>query len=1125
MSRGEPDIKAIFTAALALPEGPERDAYLDAACGSDAGLRRRVEELLAAFARASDVLGPPGPPAPANADACLETSEPAPEPSLEAAGAPTLVIRSGPRIDHGPETAPGEPGITAAIDDRESGRNCDALPPGTVLRYFGDYEIRRELGRGGMGVVYEARQVSLNRPVALKMVKAGLLAGDDELRRFQNEAEAVALLDHPGVVPVYEVGEHGGQHYFSMKLVPGGSLVPLTDRYKDDPRAAARLVAEAAEAVAHAHARGILHRDLKPANILVDAEGHPHVTDFGLARKVAADVELTQSGAILGTPAYMSPEQATGHRGAVTTASDVYGLGAVLYALLTGRGPFGGDSVMETLDAVRNTPPEPPRRLNAALPRDLETICLKCLEKDPRRRYPTAHALADDLTAWLDSRPIAARRVGAAERAWLWCRRKPAVAALAAAVALAIVVGTVTVIAVQRRANLALAAKNADLSVANERVKERYDLAVGAIKTFHTGVSEDFLLKQDQFKELRDRLLKSAADFYRKLGALPGRETDRASRRALAASNFELAELTVRVGRPEEALETHRAVLAAREALASGPAADPAATVEVGRSLIAVAGLLEKAGKTGEALETCRRAESLLAGPAGTDHAARRLLVNCRIMLSDFLANRRRFADAMTVIRQARADREALAAVPEDADDTRRVLASTLGYLAFRLHSMGMSSEAEAEYRKALATQQKLAESHPADLAFDVSLATGHTNFGLLLRGTGKPAEAEAELRAALAMCQKLADDYPAVTDFRRSLARGHTNLGCVLFEEMGRPAEAEPELRASLAILQKLADDQPSVREFRRSLADIHIYLASSLRATGKPVEAEAELRVALAIFQKLADDHPADRAFRDSLAAGHKFLGFLLRDTGRPAEAEAELRVALALAEGMPLADTHNHLGWTLLKLGRRSEAEAELHNALAIAQKLTKDNPGMLYFRDAAANLENNLSVMLRLLGRPADALDRAERPVAVRQALVAENPEKPAYRAGLAENCLNRGLARRALGDPAGAAADVRRAEALYDALPSRSSDDWFFFACAHAALADLAGRAGAGVSAVEGEEQAARAMGFLHKAVAMGYRSLDAYRNYDALDPLRDRPDFRLLLMDLAMPTEPFAAPR
>jgi WD40 repeat protein len=315
---------------------------------------------------------------------------------------------------------------------RANGDGMD-LPRGTRVSYFGDYELIRELGRGGMGVVYRARQLSLNRPVALKMIRAGVLADDAELRRFQNEAEAVALLDHVGVVPVYEVGEHDGQRYFSMKLVEGGSLAERLDRYKDDPRAAASLAAEAAEAVAHAHARGILHRDLKPANILVDDRDHPHVTDFGLAKRVNAGVEMTASGAILGTPAYMSPEQASGRRGSITTATDVYGLGAVLYAMLTGRAPFGDDSVVDTLMAVRERPPEPPRKLNPKVPRDLEVICLKCLGKDPHRRYPTAQALADDLRAWLGARPIAARPVGTAARAWLWCRRRPAVAALSTA--------------------------------------------------------------------------------------------------------------------------------------------------------------------------------------------------------------------------------------------------------------------------------------------------------------------------------------------------------------------------------------------------------------------------------------------------------------------------------------------------------------------------------------------------------------------------------------------------------------------------------------------------------------------------------------------------------------------
>ena len=241
-------------------------------------------------------------------------------------------------------------------------------------------------------------------------------------------------------MPIFEVGQFEDQHYFSMKLIAGESLDKRLKDYTADPRRAARLLAVAAGAIHHAHQRGILHRDLKPANILVDAEGQPHVTDFGLAKRVEGDSELTQSGAILGTPAYMAPEQASGKRGAVTTATDVYGLGAILYALLTGRAPFGGTTVLDTLEQVRERPPEPPRKLNPRVPRDLEVICLKCLEKDPRRRYASADALAEDLKRWLAGEPIAARPVGNAARFWMWCRRNPVVAGAAGLVAASLVV-------------------------------------------------------------------------------------------------------------------------------------------------------------------------------------------------------------------------------------------------------------------------------------------------------------------------------------------------------------------------------------------------------------------------------------------------------------------------------------------------------------------------------------------------------------------------------------------------------------------------------------------------------------------------------------------------------------
>ena len=312
--------------------------------------------------------------------------------------------------------------------------------PSAVMRAAG-YEIQGELGRGGMGIVYKAHHLPLNRPVALKLIKSSGFASVAERQRFQNEAEAVAKLDHSHIVPIYEVGRQAGQHFFSMKLVEGVSLDKRLGEFASNPRAAAKLVAITAEAVHHAHQRGILHRDLKPANILLDVRGEPHVADFGLAKQVDDDPGLSRSGAIVGTPAYMSPEQASGSKAPPTTATDVYGLGSILYSLLAGRAPFSGDSVVETLDKVRQQLPEPPSKVNGHVPRDLEVICLKCLEKEPARRYGSAQALSDDLARWLNGEPIAARPVSTLTRAGMWARRHPLPTALAASLMLAILAG------------------------------------------------------------------------------------------------------------------------------------------------------------------------------------------------------------------------------------------------------------------------------------------------------------------------------------------------------------------------------------------------------------------------------------------------------------------------------------------------------------------------------------------------------------------------------------------------------------------------------------------------------------------------------------------------------------
>ena len=275
-------------------------------------------------------------------------------------------------------------------------------------RYFGEYELLEEIARGGMGVVYKARHRKLNRLAALKMILAGRFSSDEEVSRFQIEAEAAARLDHPGIVPIYEIGEHNGQHFFAMKYIEGGSLAQRLESFRTDQRGAIRTLAKVARAVHHGHQRGVLHRDLKPANILIDADGEPLVTDLGLAKNTIDEDGLTHTGAILGTPSYMPPEQASGKQ-TITTAADVYALGAILYELLAGRPPYQGASSLDTLMQVLEKPVTPLRQLDRQIDRDLELICLKCLCRDPDQRYASAAELAEDLESWWAGEPISVR--------------------------------------------------------------------------------------------------------------------------------------------------------------------------------------------------------------------------------------------------------------------------------------------------------------------------------------------------------------------------------------------------------------------------------------------------------------------------------------------------------------------------------------------------------------------------------------------------------------------------------------------------------------------------------------------------------------------------------------------
>jgi len=347
-----------------------------------------------------------------------------------------------------------------------------AITPGQHIGYVGNYELLEEVARGGMGIVYKARQTTLGRIVAVKMIVAGRLATEDDVQRFQAEAQAAANLQHPHIVPIHEVGQHEGWHYFSMDYIAGRNLGAIIRENVLSPRQAAEYVCQMAEAIHYAHLQGTLHRDLKPSNVLVDLEDRIHVTDFGLAMRVEGNSELTRTGQIVGTPSYMPPEQALGKRSLIGAASDVYSLGAVLYECLTGRPPFRAESSLETIQQVVHTDAASPRVLNPGIPRDLETICLKCLHKEPHRRYGTAQQLAEDLQRFLDDRPILARPPSLAYRFSRFTRRNRAAVSITSVVAAGLVIAVVM-----------LAISNALIRKEQDRTRYERSVAVAAQRT------------------------------------------------------------------------------------------------------------------------------------------------------------------------------------------------------------------------------------------------------------------------------------------------------------------------------------------------------------------------------------------------------------------------------------------------------------------------------------------------------------------------------------------------------------------------------------------------------------------------------------------------------------------
>jgi tetratricopeptide (TPR) repeat protein len=824
---------------------------------------------------------------------------------LDSGGTPEEVCRSCPEL-----LAPVRSGwqqlralqaeVSAWFPESTSAAGVDARrirpagEPTSDLPHVNGYEVQEKLGRGGMGIVYKAQHLRLNRPVALKMLLAGDCAQPQELERFLREAETVAGLHHPNIVQVHEAGDLGGRPYFTMEFIEGGSLAQKLAGMPQPARQAAALVALVAEAVHAAHLRGVVHRDLKPGNILLTADGTPKLTDFGLARRLEGTAGLTQSGMPVGTPSYMAPEQAQGKASGVGPATDIYALGAVLYELLTGRPPFRATTGAETLQQVVSENPVTPTRLNPTAPRDLETICLKCLEKEPSRRYPSAWAVAEDLHRFQRNEPILARPVGSLERVLRWTRRKPTAAALAAtALAMLALMITSGVWLVQRRAELRNEVSTALTQAFRLRKQFHFREARALLEQARqqlVPVGPDDLRRQVD-GALDDLELVENLDKARLGGATPveGRWFDRTA----ALPLYEKALAQIGVGRPGDDV---KAILA--RVRNSAVRADIVAALDDWASITA---------------DPVRRAW-LLTLARGADPDPTR----------DRLRQPELWKDGPTlakVVREMRVDELS----PQLATALGRVLRETgeeamplllasqarnpqdfwLNFeLGWELYDSQRFNEALSFNRAALALRP---ESSPAYNSVGTTLISmSFVDQGTLaLRPQASPAYySDGISPIRMDLVDEGISYYRQALKIEPTFVISHNNLGFALYLK-GRRDEAVGQFLEALRL------DPTS--------APAHSGLATVLWAKGKEEEAFRHLREAIRLDPK-------------GSAQAHNNLGCALRDTGRLDEAIRHFEQAIQLRPKFS-AFAHRNLGLALVKKARLDEAIGHFEQAIQL------------------------------------------------------------------------------------------------------------------------------------------------------------------------------------------------
>jgi serine/threonine-protein kinase len=1015
----------------------------------------------------------------------------------------------------------------------------DARPPLAAGCVIGGYELLDEIASGGMGVVYRARHQALGRVVALKMIRADGATAAEDVARFRLEAEAAALLDHPNIVPIYDVGEHEGQPYFTMKLIEGGSLA------QSPPVATGELVRvliKVARAVHYAHERGILHRDLKPGNILLDRKGEPHVTDFGLATRLPSAPggagtpspgrSLTQKGIAVGTPGYMAPEQANGPKNAVTVAADVYSLGAVLYELLTGRPPFQGETPLETLVQVLERPPLRPRALVPSVPRDLETIGLKCLEKDPSRRYASAGALADDLERYLDGQPLQARPASPPERLWRWCRRSPVVATLAAALILALLLGIGAVTALWRRAETHWRAAEAERRQA-EAERERAELhrlqaeenfrqAHEIVDRFCMRLSEERLSAVPGLQPLRKEMLEVGLKYYQ--GFLAQRGDDPRLKADLARAQFRVAFLTALVGSKRDALASYAEALRTYEELLAADPDNADYREQIGRTCIDSGNLLDALDDRPGALTFYERGRDLLEQLDRARPDVPRVIGNLGIVynnLGNVYRGLNRLDECADAYDRALAAQERLIRNKPNDFRARRELAVVYVNIAVLHATRGSREESLRWHLKARDLQEQLYHDHPRDRDVQHDLALSCRRVGERMVRDGQVPEGLHSLEKGHELIGQLAAANASVADYQRDLAISHRVIGHAR-RAGGNKEQAARCYRDAIDLLGKAHRQDPSATAYTRDLAATLVDLG--LLLADEPAKAREALRAfapAADLYRELARLR-ADAATLADLAAACHHVGRMRRDLHNYEGALAafqegrEVREALlALRPDDPryrddLAAAWFYVGWAQDRLKHGDDSIRSYECSHEIREALVKEFPKNIAFHHELGTTLVNLGGAYGQAGRIEECRATLWRAIEEKRIAFAAAPENPEYRHGLNVAYGALGEAEKRKGQPSAAAAALLERRSLWPEQPQ----ELYRIAREQAQTAAAVGRGATDLSA---EQQAERtlyldqALETLRQAVAAGFRDAERLAAEADFAPLRSREDFKKLL--------------